>query len=159
MLILAGLLERQAPPARKAVARKQAARAAEPRRRWWQRPALCLLLAWWLRGTPLQANAILNGMGLFLGLLLAWTIAERLARGDRGWSIVSSGLALAGSLQVAGVSPHWVWLAAVPTAAALTLLGVAEAMPVLLGRDDDHRCRGFGGVPTEDDSCRRTSPA
>jgi hypothetical protein len=137
LLLLGGGFAASTGPApvrgRKGTARKGSASKPVARRRWWARPLLCLLLAWWLRGAPFSGNAILNGMALFLGLLAAWAIAGRLASGDRGWGIAAAAVALAGSLDVAGVSPHWVWLAAVPAGAALALLGAVEAMPALVG--------------------------
>ena len=137
LLLLGGGFAASTAPApargRKGTARKGAASKPKGSRRWWARPVLCLALAWWLRGAPFSGNAILNGMALFLGLLGAWPIADRLARNDRGWGIAAAAVALAGSLDVAGVSPHWVWVAAVPAGAALAMLGAVEAMPALTG--------------------------
>ena len=123
-------------PVRKGAAKKTKAAirppsvAASPK---WVLPALCVAVAWWLRGAPLGGNAILNGMALFLCLLAAWALANRMTRGDEGWAVIAATPTLSGALLVSGASPHWATVALIPLAPAIVLLGVAEAGPVLVG--------------------------
>lgn len=131
LLIGAALLTRARvlpkPRQRKGV-RPAVVRAA-PR---WRLPALCLVLAWWLRGAPIGGNAILGGIPLFLGLWAGVSAMGRLARNDRGWGSAAAAIALAGSLAVSGAAMHWARLALVVAGASLVLVGVPEAPAALV---------------------------
>lgn len=108
--------------------------ALRPRRRaWLTLPATAAIGAWWLRGAPLSVAGIAGCVPVFLGLAAALVLSRRLARADRGWAMVAASGALAASLTLAGASPHWSRAALVPAVAALGLLGLSGAMPVLAG--------------------------
>ena len=102
-------------------------------RRIWFLPLTALLAAWWLLGARVDRPAILHCLPVFMGFWAALAFGNRLARGDRGWSMLASAGALAGGLMVTGASPHWARAAGVPAMAALGLLGTEEAMPALAG--------------------------
>ena len=70
---------------------------------------------------------------VFLGLLAGLALARGLARNDAGWATLAAALALAGSLRVAGASPHWAVAALAPAAAALAFMGAFSAMTALSG--------------------------
>jgi hypothetical protein len=94
---------------------------------WWQLPVAAAAGAWWVRGAPLNGPGILNGMPVFLGLLAALPLGRRLTRGDAGTGTLAAGLALGGALWATGAALSWVKAALTVAAAALPLLGLADA--------------------------------
>jgi hypothetical protein len=100
---------------------------------FWALPLTAAAGAWWIRGAPLTGPAIVNGMPVFLGLLAALPLSRRLARGDSGTATLAAGLALAGALCVTGAVFTWVRAALTVAAAALPLLGLADATATLAG--------------------------
>ena len=95
--------------------------------------ALAALAAWWLRGAPTGAAALLGCVPVFLGLAIAFPLARRLARGDTGLGSAAAGLVLAAGIMLAGASVHWARAAIVPAVSALALLGVWGAGQALSG--------------------------
>ena len=99
---------------------------------WPVRLGLAAVLAWWLRGTPVDAAGFAACVPVFFGLLAALSLAERMgepAGGDPGWARAGAGFALAGALWAAGVSSHWVIAALVPAVAALVFVGLHQSRP------------------------------
>lgn len=94
--------------------------------------ALAVLLAWWLRGAPLEGPGIANTVPWALGMWAALTIARRLAAKDTGAATLAASGALAASLFWVGAPAHWWRAAAVPGVAGLALLGVPDAAPLLV---------------------------
>ncbi len=95
--------------------------------------ATAALAAWWLRGAPAGAAALLACLPVFLGLATALPLARRLAQPDDGRGSAAAALVLAGGILLAGASVHWARAAVVPAMAAITLLGVADASAALSG--------------------------
>ncbi len=108
-------------------------RAARPHAGRLLTPATAALAAWWLRGAPSDAGALLDCIPVFLGLAGALPLARRLARGDDGRGSAAAALLLAVGIMLAGASVHWARAAVVPAVAALVLLGVPETSAALAG--------------------------
>ncbi len=98
----------------------------------WPGRALCAALAaWWLRGAPLDWPGIAFCLPVMAGLAAGWAAARRLVGGDAGPGVAAGTAALAGSLWLAGAAPHWSHAALAPACAALVLLDMPAAMPLL----------------------------
>ncbi len=104
---------------------------ASGRERRGARIVTAALAAWWLRGAPFDWAGVALCGPVFLGLASGFAAAGRLSRGDMGWGTLAAALSLAASLSLAGAAPHWAQAAMLPAGAALALLGIPEAMPIL----------------------------
>lgn len=88
-----------------------------------------VLAGWWLAGAPRHLGAVHASWPIAVGVGVATILFIRVVTGEsQPLRLALSGLSMAASLHVAGVSPEWVQLALVPGVAALAML-MAPPMP------------------------------